>query len=349
MDRASNARRRPRQLHVHDHGARELHARPQRRVRRRRAERRRGTSRQPRDRHGARGGRRRAGAEDPRGRPDRRHQATAKNVLLKDAPDEPVDGDDADRGHASSTERGPAGGPRAVERATNPNTFAKIVYINKGTRAPLRVCGDTRGRRPDIQAGPTFSPARRARPTCACGTNGDGAYIAEGSLDGEEWLPISAADRRTSATPRRCKFGMKAVRRRGRGERGEVPVLPRRLLGSHRAEDRRRRSSPARARRAARVVQDRADDHARRATTGRRRRSARSSTRIDDGPLADLHGSVHDLGEPGEHEVEYFATDDAAEPNVEPAEHARRARRRRRRRRRSPRWTGRRGRTARCG
>src|SRR4029079_5531044 len=38
---------------------------------------------------------------------------------------------------------------------------------------------------------------------------------------------------------------------------------------------------------------------------------------IDGGPLRTYHGPFTHP-EPGEHEVEYFATDDAAEPNVEP-------------------------------
>ena len=59
----------------------------------------------------------------------------------------------------------------------------------------------TRDGAQDIQAGPTFSASAR-EVVSARAQDGNGAYIAEGSLDGDEWLPI-ADPISGSATPRR--------------------------------------------------------------------------------------------------------------------------------------------------
>ena len=117
----------------------------------------------------------------------------------------------------------------------NPNTFAKIVYINKGGDAPVRVRRHAQDGAQDIQAGPDVRRRRRARSTCACGRTAPARYIAECSTDGED----VAADRRADRQPRqpgRPEDRAQGVRRRRLDERGAVPLLPRRLLGPRRAD-----------------------------------------------------------------------------------------------------------------
>ena len=124
-----------------------------------------------------------------------------------------MDGHHAARRRASSTEEGQQAG-LVLWSGENPNTFAKIVYINKGATPALRVRRDARRRgrhpgRPDVRR------RRRARSYLRVRADGSGRYIAESSLDGEEWVPISEpidGPRR----PGRRSARPQGLRRRGR-------------------------------------------------------------------------------------------------------------------------------------
>ena len=131
--------------------------------------------------------------------------ASAKNVLLKDAPDEQWMVTTRMRVTELTDEGQQAG--LVLWQGENPNTFAKIVYINKGTTRRFEYVA-TRDGAQDIQAGPTFSASAR-EAYLRVRTNGNGTYIAEGSLDGDEWLPI-AAPISGLGDPETLKIGIKA-------------------------------------------------------------------------------------------------------------------------------------------
>ncbi len=183
-------------------------------------------------------------------------QATAKNVLLKDAPDGPwvvttrLDVRGLEPG-------GPAGGPRALERRRPEHVRQDRLHQQGRRRPPLRVRGDARRRGrhpggPDARRHPARGlPPRAGRrrralhPGVLARRRGVGAH-----------LPADRGPRRAG----RPALRPQAVRGRGRRHGGAVPVLPRRLLGPHRAHLG-GVGQPRRARRRARLVQDPADDH----------------------------------------------------------------------------------------
>jgi PKD repeat protein/glucose/arabinose dehydrogenase/type 1 glutamine amidotransferase len=114
--------------------------------------------------------------------------ATAKNVLLQDAPD--GDWQATTRFDASTlTAEGDQAG-FVLWNGEDPNTFAKITYISKGSYAQFEWVA-TREDEADIHGGATrFAPAE-GDVYLRLSTNGDGKYIAEGSTDGDHYTQIS--------------------------------------------------------------------------------------------------------------------------------------------------------------
>ena len=158
----------------------------------------------------------------------------------------------------------------------NPNTFAKIVYINKGATRRFEYVA-TRNGAQDIQAGPDVRRVGARGRTCACATNGSGTYIAEGSLDGETWLRIAGADRRPRRPEDDLKVGLKV------SDGADSTNVARFLYFRVDCSDRVAPTStatvdPRAAGRQARLVRAAADRGARRPTTARSAASARSST-----------------------------------------------------------------------
>ena len=304
--------------HVHHLGDPELHAGPQRRVRRRRAQRRLG---RPEPRPGrARGRRRPARAGHPRGRPVR-GPGDGEERAPQGRAGRPVGGHDPAR-RARAHQAGQQAG-LVLWSDDDPNTFAKIVFINKGADGRRFEYVATRDDEADIQAGPTLAGTPR-EVYLRVRADGGGRYIPEYSLDGEEWELISQPIEDLGA-PDDLRFGLKQSAGADADTRGAVPVLPRRLLGPHRAHlggvgqprrgptastagTRPRRRSPSRvttARARSPSSSTRSTAARGRPTPGRSRSARRASTRC-----------------------EYFATDNAAEPNVEAPNDARRPRRR---------------------
>ena len=124
-------------------------------------------------------------------------QATAKNVLLQDAPDGPfmvtTRLDVRDLG-----EEGQQAG-LVLWNGEDPNTFAKIVFINKGSFRQFEYVA-TRNDRRDIRVGPNFQTAPR-EAYVRVRADGEGFYIAEGSVDGETLAADLRADREPRRTP----------------------------------------------------------------------------------------------------------------------------------------------------
>ena len=89
----------------------------------------------------------------------------------------------------------------------DPNTFAKIVYINKGGDGRRFEYVATREDQADIQAGPTLAGAPR-EAYLRVRADGAGLYIPEFSLDGEEWEAISQPIEDLGA-PDDLRFGLK--------------------------------------------------------------------------------------------------------------------------------------------
>ena len=166
-------------------------------------------------------------------------QATAKNVLLKDAPDGPW---------VVTTRLDVRGLDESGQQAglvlwseDDPNTFAKIVYINKGDegrRFEYVATREDAGRhpgRPDARRRAARGlPPRAGRRRWAVHPR-----VLGGRRGVAGHLPADRGPWRSGHSALRPE----AVLRRGRRHRGEVPVLPRRLLGPHRADVRRRRSA----------------------------------------------------------------------------------------------------------
>ena len=186
LDRPGGQRRGHQVGDVHDRGARELHAEPQRRVRRHdaRPEVADRCATTPAARSLRRGPPADAG---PQRRHDRRHGHGEERA----APGR------AGRQLAGTTRLDVSTLTTAGDQAgfvlwngENPNTFAKITYISKGTTPAVRVGGDAQQRSADIHARPADPGPPDATSTCALSANGAGTYIAEGSTDGETWQPI---------------------------------------------------------------------------------------------------------------------------------------------------------------
>ena len=228
---------------------------------------------------------------------------------------------------ARAHRRGPAGRASCCGAARTRTRSRRSSTSTRATTRPLRVRRDAR-RRAGHPGRARRSPASAREAYLRVRADGAGTLHRRG-LGRRRGV---AADRRSRSTDLGDPDDAED-RPQGRptasdsDERGAVPVLPRRLLGPRRAGVRRRPSSPAQPDGELGWYTTAADGHARRPTTGRSAASARSSTGSTAGRTQTYSGPFT-IGEPGEHEVEYFATDDAAEPNVEAREDARPARRR---------------------
>ena len=131
-------------------------------------------------------------------------QATAQNVLLQDAPDGSWQATTKLDVSTLTTAGDQAG--FVLWTSENPNTFAKITYISKGTTQQYEWVA-TRNGTAQISTGPSIS----TRPTEAylrLSANGSGTYIAEGSTDGETWQQISSPIT-DIGDPTKIKVGLK--------------------------------------------------------------------------------------------------------------------------------------------
>ncbi len=115
-------------------------------------------------------------------------EATAKNVILRDAPDGSWQATTRLDVSTLTTTGDQAG--FILWQKEDPNTFAKITFISKGATQQYEYVA-TRENASDIHAGPQIS----VHPTdvyLRLTANGSGTYIAEGSTDGETWQQISS-------------------------------------------------------------------------------------------------------------------------------------------------------------
>ena len=251
--------------------------------------------------------------------------ATAKNVLLQDAPSRPVaDPRSSSTSRPSSTRASRPGSSSGSSE--NPNTFAKITYISRAP-SPQYEWVATRNAHGHDPAGPQISTPDG--DICAVSANGV-RHLHRRGLDRRRGL---AADRRRDHGPRRP--GDAEVRPQGLRQRRLRQLRARSTEFRVDCSD---RVPPATTRDASPPEQPdgklgwyktpptvtlTADDGA--LGAGR----PRSRYRIDGGALQHLRRRRSRSTEPGEHVVEYFATDSAAEPNVEEPKTARVPRRRR--------------------
>jgi glucose/arabinose dehydrogenase/type 1 glutamine amidotransferase len=130
--------------------------------------------------------------------------ATAQNVLLQDAPDGSWQATTKLDVSTLTTAGDQAG--FVLWNSENPNTFAKITYISKGTTQQFEWVG-TRNNVSQISTGPSI-PARPSDAYLRLSSNGSGTYIAEGSTDGETWQQI-AGPITDIGTPGTVKVGLK--------------------------------------------------------------------------------------------------------------------------------------------
>ena len=236
-------------------------------------------------------------------------QATAKNVLLKDAPDTAWVATTRLDVRGLDQEGQQAG--LVLWNAENPNTFAKIVFINKGATRRFEYVA-TREGETDIQAGPTFATAPR-EAYVRVRANGAGLYIPEYSLDGETWDAI-AQPIEDLGDPESVKFGLKV------SDNADAETAARFLYFRVDCSDRVAPVSTASVSpeqpggehgwyTAPPTVTLAADD-------GPLGGIGKIEYSIDGGPLTTYSGPF--TIDQGTHEVEYFATDNAAEPNAGP-------------------------------
>jgi PKD repeat protein/glucose/arabinose dehydrogenase/type 1 glutamine amidotransferase len=136
--------------------------------------------------------------------------ATAKNVLLQDAPD--GDWQATTRFDASTlTAEGDQAG-FVLWNGENPNQFAKITYISKGSYAQYEWVATRPGKETQISSGGTqFAPVE-GDVYLRLSTNGDGKYIAEGSTDGDHYTQI-ATPITDLGDPKTIKVGLKVSNR----------------------------------------------------------------------------------------------------------------------------------------
>lgn len=131
-------------------------------------------------------------------------QATAKNVLVQDAPSGPWQIQTKLDVSTLTLEGEQAG--FILWQGENPNNFTKITYISKGTYSQYEWVA-TRAGTADIHTGSQISTPDGdvyLRVT----SNGSGTYVAEGSTNGETWQPI--ADPITNiGNPETLKVGLK--------------------------------------------------------------------------------------------------------------------------------------------
>jgi PKD repeat protein len=113
--------------------------------------------------------------------------ATAKNVLLQDAPDGSWQATTRLDVSTLTTSGDQAG--FILWQSENPNTFAKVTFISKGATQQYEYVA-TRNGASDIHTGPSITP-HPSEVYLRLTANGSGTYIAEGSTDGETWQAIS--------------------------------------------------------------------------------------------------------------------------------------------------------------
>ncbi|MDA0159761.1 DUF1080 domain-containing protein [Solirubrobacter ginsenosidimutans] len=130
--------------------------------------------------------------------------ASAQNVLLQDAPDGSWQATTKLDVSTLTTAGDQAG--FVLWTSENPNTFAKITYISKGTTQQYEWVA-TRNGASQISTGPSI-PTRPTDAYLRLSANGAGTYIAEGSTDGETWQQISAPIT-DIGDPTKIKVGLK--------------------------------------------------------------------------------------------------------------------------------------------
>jgi PKD repeat protein/type 1 glutamine amidotransferase/glucose/arabinose dehydrogenase len=234
--------------------------------------------------------------------------ATAKNVLLQDAPDGPFMVTTRLNVRDLTQEGQQAG--LVLWNGESPNTFAKIVYINKGATRRFEYVA-TRNNGSDIRPGTAFSTAPR-EAYLRVRADGAGRYIAESSLDGEAWTRI-AIPITNLGNPASMKIGLKV------SDNADAESAARFLYLRVDCSDRIEPESSA-------TVSPEQPDGALgwydtpptvtlTADDGPGRVS-KIEYRIDDGPVRTYAGPF-EVAADGDHVVRYFATDNAAEPNTE--------------------------------
>ena len=238
--------------------------------------------------------------------------ATAKNVLLKDAPDGPWVATvrlDVRRLTAEGQQAG-----LVLWNGEDPNTFAKIMFIDKGANSRFEHVATREDVRTDddIQIGPDVAGSPR-EAYIRVRADGAGLYIPEFSLDGETWEAI-AAPLEDLGDPDSIRFGVTAMS--GADATAAARFLYFRVDCSDRVAPVSTASvSPEQPGgehgwyTAPPTVTLAADD-------GAEGGIGKIEYSIDGGPLT-TYGGPFTIDQ-GTHEVEYFATDNAAEPNAEP-------------------------------
>jgi glucose/arabinose dehydrogenase/type 1 glutamine amidotransferase/PKD repeat protein len=191
------------------------------------------------------------------------------------------------------------------------NTFAKVVYINKGGTRRFEYVA-TRNSGQDIQAGPEFT-STPSEVYLRVSSNGSGTMIAESSFDGEQWSQI-ASPITNLGDPKTLKFGVKisnnadsthaalfdyfrvdcSDRVPPTSKATVTPDEPDGELGWY-------KQAP--------TVTLTADD-------GELGKVAKIEYRLDGGETK-TYSAPFTIGEPGDHTLEYFATDTADVPNTE--------------------------------
>ncbi len=174
-------------------------------------------------------------------------KATAQNVLLQDAPSGSWQ-IQAKLDVSTLVNEGEQAG-FILWQGENPNTFAKITYISKGTFAQYEWVA-TRNGTAQISAGPQISTPD-GDVWLRVSTNGSGTYVAEGSTNGEDWQQI-AGDDHESRRSGDAEVRPQGLRQREHHELRRVRLVPRRLLGPRAADHDGRRCR--RRRRRARLV-----------------------------------------------------------------------------------------------
>ena len=154
---------------------------------------------------------------DPRRRHDRRHRRRPRTCCCRTRPDGQLDGDHAARRRELAEEGQQAG--LVLWSGEDPNTFAKIVFINKGAtsgasstspRATARRTSRRARRSADAAARPTSACARtapaatspRARSTARRGCGSPGRSTDLGDPEAPEDRPQGVRRRRLGRTRR---------------------------------------------------------------------------------------------------------------------------------------------------
>jgi PKD repeat protein/glucose/arabinose dehydrogenase/type 1 glutamine amidotransferase len=237
-------------------------------------------------------------------------QNTAKNVLLQDAPDGPfmvtTRLDVRDLG-----EEGQQAG-LVLWNAEDPNTFAKIVFINKGSFQQFEYVA-TRNDSASINVGPNFQTAPR-EAYVRVRADGEGFYIAEASVDGEHYQQI-AGPIENLGNPDTLKIGLKVSDNANADSTARFLYF--RVDCSDRIEpDSSATVSPAQA--DGKLGWYSEPPTVALEATDRAGSVDKIEYQIDDGAVQTYDDAFQVTGD-GDHTVRYWATDDAAEPNVEPA------------------------------